>query len=533
MPPTTDEAENRKNASWNSLRWWEGLSFRFSLIVGITLILATTVSTYIGARLERGSLLNGLEAQVSRLADLLVANAAPQLFTINHENLNAIAHAFSSDPMIRLLEIKDQSGKVVAQAEQSVKDFRQVVVVTRPVKMGAETIGSVSIGMSVETVDEAIRSAWRVLLLREILTLVLLFAVLILLVRREVAGPLKRLNGLFLKVQTTGDLTVRTNIQRRDEVGLIARRFDRLMETLQRLLLQVKQASARVAAASRQLASAGQELSAGSQEQASSLEETAASLEEITGTVKQNADNAKQANQLAMQSRKNAEAGGDVVTSAVEAMGKINRSSKKIADIITTIDEIAFQTNLLALNAAVEAARAGEQGRGFAVVAAEVRNLAQRSASAAKEIKELIQDSVSKVDSGSELVTRSGQTLEEIVASVKRVTDIIAEIAAASAEQTTGIDQVNRAVTQMDGVVQSNAAQTEELSSTAQSLRSQARELETLVAKFELGDKEATPAIAAASAELGVESVLGPTPPAFHQPRSRRSPTVQQPVEEF
>jgi methyl-accepting chemotaxis protein len=184
-----------------------------------------------------------------------------------------------------------------------------------------------------------------------------------------------------------------------------------------------------------------------------------------------------------------AERGGQVVTSAIGAMGEITKSSKKIADIITTIDEIAFQTNLLALNAAVEAARAGEQGRGFAVVAAEVRNLAQRSATAAKEIKALIQDSVGKVESGSELVTKSGQTLKEIVSSVKRVTDIIGEIAAASQEQSSGIDQVNRAVTQMDQVVQANATETEELSSTAQSLTAQSQQLQSLVARFKLGDE--------------------------------------------
>jgi methyl-accepting chemotaxis protein len=167
-------------------------------------------------------------------------------------------------------------------------------------------------------------------------------------------------------------------------------------------------------------------------------------------------------------------------------MGEINASSRKIADIIATIDAIAFQTNLLALNAAVEAARAGEQGRGFAVVASEVRNLAQRSAAAAKEIKALIQDSVAKVGTGSELVNRSGQTLEEIVAAVRRVTDIIAEIAAASQAQSTGLDQVNRAVTQMDQVVHSNAAQTEELSSTAQSLSTEAAQLQALVGRFKL-----------------------------------------------
>jgi methyl-accepting chemotaxis protein len=486
----TQRPDGQKNATWNSLRWWQGLSFRFSLFVGVALILATTVSAYIGATLERRSLVKGLENQVTRLTDLLSANVATPLFTFNQENLNAVAHAFSRDTAIRLLEIKDKSGKVVAQAERESKDLQGVVVITRAVKVGSETVGSVNLGVSTESVDEAMRSAWRVLLFREAASLVLLFSVLTFLVRRQVARPLKRLNDLFMKAQTTGDLTVRSDLQRRDEVGMIARRFDRFMETLQGLLAQVSDAASQVASASQQLSSASEELSSGSQEQASSLEETAASLEEITGTVKQNADNAKQANQLAMGSRETAETGGQVVTSAVEAMGKINVASKRIADIITTIDEIAFQTNLLALNAAVEAARAGEQGRGFAVVAAEVRNLAQRSATAAKEIKGLIQDSVHKVEGGSELVNKSGQTLQEIVNSVKRVTDIIGEIAAASQEQSTGIDQVNRAVTQMEAVVQSNGAQTEELSSTAQSLAAQAEQLQALVAKFKLGERQ-------------------------------------------
>jgi methyl-accepting chemotaxis protein len=227
-------------------------------------------------------------------------------------------------------------------------------------------------------------------------------------------------------------------------------------------------------------------LSQRTEEQASSLEETASSMEEMTSTVKQNADNALQANQLAVAARDQAEKGGMVVAKAVKAMTGINEASKKIADIIGVIDEIAFQTNLLALNAAVEAARAGEQGRGFAVVASEVRNLASRSATAAKEIKTLIQDSVQKVDEGSSLVTQSGATLEQIVGAVKKVTDIVAEIAAASQEQSAGIEQVNKAVMQLDELTQQNAALVEEASASSQAMADQARGLNEAMQRYKV-----------------------------------------------
>jgi methyl-accepting chemotaxis protein len=300
-----------------------------------------------------------------------------------------------------------------------------------------------------------------------------------------ISKPLQDTVGVLEKV-AEGDLTVQLDLDTEDEVGQMAAALNRATESIRATLADVRKSADNMSSSAQQLAAASEQLASGAQEQASSLEETSATMEEITSTIKQNADNAKQANQVANGSRDTAEKGGQVVSEAVGAMGQINESSKNIAEIITTIDEIAFQTNLLALNAAVEAARAGEQGRGFAVVATEVRNLAQRSATSAKEIKRLIQDSVRKVENGSELVNKSGDTLREIVGSVKRVTDIVAEIAAASQEQSVGVEQVNKAMTQMDQVTQTNASQTEELSATAQSMAAGSEELQAMVARFRL-----------------------------------------------
>jgi methyl-accepting chemotaxis protein len=266
-----------------------------------------------------------------------------------------------------------------------------------------------------------------------------------------------------------------------------------LVENMAGIVAQIKGAVGEVRTGAEEISRGNLNLSQRTEQQASSLEETASSMEQMTSTVKQTADNAGQANQLAVTARLQAEKGGEVVRAAVTAMGSINAASKKIADIISVIDEIAFQTNLLALNAAVEAARAGEQGRGFAVVATEVRNLAGRSALAAKEIKALIQDSVGKVGEGSRLVDESGRVLEEIVLSVKKVADIVAEIAAASREQSAGIEQVNKAVMQMDTTTQQNAALVEQAAAASQAIVEQAENLNAMVARYQVvaGDPEA------------------------------------------
>jgi len=303
---------------------------------------------------------------------------------------------------------------------------------------------------------------------------------------RVVVRPLRDVEEVAMAI-SSGDLTRRIDVTTDDEISRVLQAFKNVGGNLRGIVSDVRLGSQAISTSSQEVAAGSNSLSQRTQEQASALEETASSMEEMTSTVKQNADNARQANQLAAGARDQAEKGGAVVTQAVAAMSEINASSKRIADIIGVIDEIAFQTNLLALNAAVEAARAGEQGRGFAVVASEVRNLAQRSAAAAKEIKGLIKDSVEKVEKGTELVDASGKTLTEIVESVKKVTDIVAEIAAASQEQSSGIDQVNKAVMQMDEMTQQNAALAEESSAASRSMEEQAQKLSELMGFFRLG----------------------------------------------
>ncbi|MFE8103596.1 methyl-accepting chemotaxis protein [Brenneria goodwinii] len=306
---------------------------------------------------------------------------------------------------------------------------------------------------------------------------------------RSIVRPLE--NALQItNAVAGGDLTHNVRGEGRDETAQLLHALQEMTIQLRTIVGEVRQGSESIAGASSQIAAGNLDLSSRTEEQSSALQETAAAIEQLASTVRQNAENAKQANQLAQSTTGQAQAGGQLMNDVVQTMGAIDTSSRKIVDIISVIDGIAFQTNILALNAAVEAARAGEQGRGFAVVAGEVRSLAQRSASAAKEIKELIDHSVQTVQTGNRLVEQAGTSILDIVNGVRKVSDLVGEISSASQEQSLGIDQVNIAVNQMEQTTLQNAALVNEASAATQSLQQQAEQLEQVVSVFRLTEEQ-------------------------------------------
>jgi len=341
----------------------------------------------------------------------------------------------------------------------------------------------------------------------------------------------------IMSAMAEGDLTKRIEGEYQGAFARLKTDVNSMASRVAGIVGNVIEATDSVKGAASEIASGSSDLAARTEQQASNLEEVAASMDEMTSTVRQNADSAQQANQLAMSARDTATKGGKIVTTAVDAMGKIESSSDQITDIVGMIDEIAFQTNLLALNAAVEAARAGEAGKGFAVVAQEVRSLAQRSSEASKEIKDLIDNSGSQVKQGVELVGQAGETLKEIVTSVKRVTDIVSEIAAASQEQATGLDEINAAVANMDEMTQQNAALVEETNAASSQMDSQATELVRLLDFFKTGQgrikvetppqKQPTPPRPAPVKAKPVASAGKPSP------KKDREPEMQEVVEDF
>lgn len=398
--------------------------------------------------------------------------AHEKIIKLSHENKSEEARAIMRGPSATLvLSFNEKISKLVkanVEGGKQASDFGDNLYANARIWIIGALIGCIALGI--------ILSLW---------------------MARLVSRPLNDVLQVA-KTVAASDLTSRIEVTSADETGQLLQSLKDMNTSLQNMVGEVRTSTETIATASGQIATGNHDLSSRTEQQASSLEETASSMEEITSTAKQNADNARQANMLVRSASEVAVKGGVVVSQVVDTMNSINASSKKIVDIISVIDGIAFQTNILALNAAVEAARAGEQGRDFAVVATEVRNLAQRSAGAAREIKMLIGDSVEKVDAGSKLVNEAGITMEEIVHSVRRVTDIMGEITSASQEQTAGIEQINQAISQMDTVTQQNAGLVEEAAAAAQSMQDQAGSLAQVVSVFKLdadASKAAIPAV--------------------------------------
>jgi methyl-accepting chemotaxis protein len=383
--------------------------------------------------------------------------------------------------------VRGTDGKVISSVEAPNADVSKVVNLEYMDGGKSNPVGKVTVYVSYQEVDKALSDElWRAIIQILVLDVIIVLA-LSRILSSVVLNPLAQIGQALRDIsQGDADLTQRIPRADTDEFNDVADGFNNFVERLEKIITQVSGSISTIAHASNEIASGNMDLSSRTESQASSLEETSASMEEITSTVRQNAENAQVANRMVGAAAEVASRGGAVVQQVVQTMGAINQSSRKIVDIISVIDGIAFQTNILALNAAVEAARAGEQGRGFAVVASEVRSLAGRSSAAAKEIKTLIDESVTNVGIGTKLVDQAGTRMTEIVDSVRKVTGVMADIQSASEEQTLGISQINEAIRLMDNNTQQNAALVEEAAAAASSMQSQAASLAQAVSVFKL-----------------------------------------------
>jgi len=461
-----------------------------------------------------------IEATTARIGEIQKRIEAGAVSDQERSALAAIASARQVYISARDEARKAKAGGDAAAAKALLADKVQPAITAYAASQQAYVVLQQAYGAAVRaaTGDERMRSVWTVIGVMLAMAVGLGIGTVFLV--RSICRPMNELTAIAGRIGD-GDLGVEIDTRRDDEIGAVQQSLAAMRDALRGIVGQVRESAESIQVASAEVASGNTDLSQRTEEAAANLQQTAGSLEQLTGNVRQSADAAAQANQLAASASAVAQRGGLVVSQVVQTMDEINHSSKRIADIIGTIDGIAFQTNILALNAAVEAARAGEQGRGFAVVASEVRSLAQRSAEAAREIKTLIGTSVEKVETGARLVQDAGSTMGEIVASVQRVTDVIGEITAAAAEQSSGIGSVNAAISSLDQMTQQNAALVEQSAAAAESLNDQARRLSQSMGVFRLSAAYAPNQ--AATYPAATNAAATPTPAAV-APRRAAAP---------
>ena len=476
-------------------------SFAFRLNALFVLIVTAVMLTvgglnYFKIKNERE---RAVQHQVKAILDRLAANLPDPIWVFDKNQIKRMLHSEMSDPDVVSLRItdgpkllgsaaRDGAGIVVDAPEKPAGfDFEKTAVLTYEEGGKQNTVGEVTIMVSMARVNFALRQdlLWLIasVLVCDVVVVLALSYSLSLLVLRPLARVREALRGI---ADGKADLTKRLPLSEISEFKELSVSFNAFIERLQRVVDDVRQGTDSLSVAAREIASGNQDLSDRTERQAAALEETAASMQELTTTVQQNTTNAHNADQLAQSAQTVATECGAVMGQVVGTMGSISDSSRKVGDIVSLIDGIAFQTNILALNAAVEAARAGEHGRGFAVVAAEVRSLSQRAASAAKEINVLVSDTVQTVEAGSKLVDEAGRTMREVVTSVEGVTQSMAQIVAASHEQMSGIEQVNLAIKDMDNVTQQNAALVEQAAAASGAMHDQAQSLGRAMAVFQV-----------------------------------------------
>ena len=452
---------------------------------------------------QRQASFQAVEHKTRAMGSMLAPFVGPDLAFGDTAAAKEKLAALQTDPEVKFAMLTDSKGATVAERgtaapallasarrppEAPIDTHTQdgLLMASFPIAMGNKPLGRVTLGVSLASAEAAATASVRNVIGVALFS-VICFGLASYLAARRIVRRLQLTADLLKEIsEGDGDLTRRLTPTGDDEITDLALSFNLFVEKIHSVVDGVRTSALKLTHAAGQVSTSATSISEGSQRQAAALESSAADLGQLTSTVKLNANNARQAAVLAAASRTVAEQGGSVVSSAVDAMNKISRSSAQISEIISVIDEISFQTNVLALNAAVEAARAGDHGRGFAVVASEVGNLSQRSAAAARQIKTLIQDSALVVSGGAQLVNQSGQSLQEILGSVNRVTTIVADIAGASQEQSSSVEALSQTVGQIDGVTQSSVAETERLAGTAEGLAQQARILLQNVQRFKL-----------------------------------------------